>query len=77
MSSQMECRIGNQPVPSSMTFVYVYLCEQVFALSVLELGTLVGLSMGEGCDFYHDPFMGKRYGKSFYPVGRQEISIIC
>ncbi|KAJ7565005.1 hypothetical protein O6H91_02G044000 [Diphasiastrum complanatum] len=33
--------------------------KQVFALSVLELGTLLGLSPEEGCEFYHDPNMGK------------------
>ncbi|CAM6120938.1 unnamed protein product [Calypogeia fissa] len=33
--------------------------RQIIALSVLELGTLVGLSMGETCEFFHDPLMGK------------------
>ncbi|KAL3683791.1 hypothetical protein R1sor_001813 [Riccia sorocarpa] len=33
--------------------------KQIFALSVMELGHLVGLAPGESCEFFHDPNMGK------------------
>jgi hypothetical protein len=33
---------------------------QIFALSVLELGTLLSLDPNEPCEFFHDPFVGKR-----------------
>ncbi|BBN04072.1 protein MpWHIRLY [Marchantia polymorpha subsp. ruderalis] len=38
---------------------YDWNSKQIFALSVMELGTLVGLAPGESCEFYHDPNMGK------------------
>ncbi|KAJ7549553.1 hypothetical protein O6H91_07G058100 [Diphasiastrum complanatum] len=33
--------------------------KQIFALSVMELGTLIDLAPDGGCEFYHDPNMGK------------------
>jgi len=33
--------------------------KQIFALSVLELGTLLSLDPNEPCEFFHDPFVGK------------------
>ncbi|KAH9304420.1 hypothetical protein KI387_008824, partial [Taxus chinensis] len=33
--------------------------NQVFALSVSELGSLLSLSSNESCEFFHDPFMHK------------------
>lgn len=33
---------------------------QVFGLSIIEIGTLLSLSPSEQCEFFHDPFMGKR-----------------
>ncbi|CAH2037731.1 unnamed protein product, partial [Thlaspi arvense] len=34
--------------------------EFVFSLSVTEIGTLVSLGPRESCEFFHDPFKGKR-----------------
>eukprot|EP00249_Psilotum_nudum_P007152 c20346_g1_i1 orf=111-860(+) len=31
--------------------------KQTFALSTVEMGTLIGLASGEGCEFFHDPHM--------------------
>eukprot|EP00252_Welwitschia_mirabilis_P025580 TRINITY_DN805_c0_g1_i2.p1 TRINITY_DN805_c0_g1~~TRINITY_DN805_c0_g1_i2.p1 ORF type:complete len:291 (-),score=48.42 TRINITY_DN805_c0_g1_i2:191-1063(-) len=33
--------------------------KQIFALNVLELGTLLSLGPKDSCEFMHDPFMGK------------------
>lgn len=33
--------------------------KQVFALSISELGSLMGLRSNEGCEFFHDPHMCK------------------
>lgn len=37
---------------------YDWTHKQVMALSVVELGTIMGLTMAEGCEFFHDPHMG-------------------
>ncbi|KAF5945278.1 hypothetical protein HYC85_015506 [Camellia sinensis] len=34
--------------------------KQVFSLSVTEIGTLIGLGARDSCEFFHDPFKGKR-----------------
>lgn len=38
-----------------------FACLQVFSLSVTEVGNLVSLGARESCEFFHDPFKGKRY----------------
>eukprot|EP01018_Ginkgo_biloba_P010369 Gb_40890 [translate_table: standard] len=45
--------------PAVGTRQYDWSKKQVFALSVLELGTLLSLGPNESCEFFHDPFMGK------------------
>eukprot|EP00250_Pteridium_aquilinum_P000364 c10400_g1_i1 orf=123-746(+) len=44
--------------PSTGPRQYDWKRKQVLALSVVELGTLLGLTMSESCEFYHDPHMG-------------------
>lgn len=34
---------------------------QVFSLSVPEIGMLLSLGEKDSCEFFHDPFKGRRY----------------
>ncbi|GLJ31124.1 hypothetical protein SUGI_0623250 [Cryptomeria japonica] len=45
-------------VPAIGTRQYDWSKKQVFALSVVELGTLLSLDSNESCEFFHDPSMG-------------------
>jgi len=45
--------------PAVGTRQYDWSKKQIFALSVLELGTLLSLDPNEPCEFFHDPFVGK------------------
>jgi len=45
--------------PAVGTRQYDWSKKQIFALSVLELGTLLSFDPNEPCEFFHDPFMGK------------------
>jgi hypothetical protein len=43
---------------------------QVFSLSVWEIGTLLTLGPTDSCEFFHDPFKGRRlvsFDASYYP----------
>jgi hypothetical protein len=33
---------------------------KVFSLSVWEIGTLLTLGLTDSCEFFHDPFKGRR-----------------
>lgn len=39
---------------------------QVFTLSVTEIGTVMSLGAKDSCEFFHDPFKGKRYTLARY-----------
>lgn len=45
-----------------MNFFDVIQCYamQVFSLSVWEIGTLLTLGPTDSCEFFHDPFKGRR-----------------
>lgn len=45
--------------PAVGTRQYDWSKKQIFALSVLELGTLLSFDPKEPCEFFHDPFLGK------------------
>lgn len=45
--------------PAVGTRQYDWSKKQIFALSVLELGTLLSFDPNEPCEFFHDPFVGK------------------
>lgn len=44
--------------PSTGPRQYDWSRKQIFALSVIELGGLLGLTTSENCEFFHDPHMG-------------------
>lgn len=44
--------------PSTGPRQYDWSRKQILALSVVELGTILGLTMSESCEFFHDPNMG-------------------
>uniref|UniRef100_A0A453QN07 Single-stranded DNA-binding protein WHY1, chloroplastic n=1 Tax=Aegilops tauschii subsp. strangulata TaxID=200361 RepID=A0A453QN07_AEGTS len=39
---------------------YDWTRKQVFSLSVWEMGTLLTLGLTDSCEFFHDPFKGRR-----------------
>ncbi|KAJ7294113.1 hypothetical protein O6H91_20G027300 [Diphasiastrum complanatum] len=45
--------------PATSQRIYDWNKKQIFALSVTELGTLINLAPDGGCEFFHDPNMGK------------------
>ncbi|KAI4384238.1 hypothetical protein MLD38_002419 [Melastoma candidum] len=48
-----------QFAPASGVRVYDWSKKQVFSLSVVEIGTLIGLGARDSCEFFHDPFKGR------------------
>ncbi|GAY36578.1 hypothetical protein CUMW_023080 [Citrus unshiu] len=49
-----------QFAPAAGVRQYDWSRKQVFSLSVTEIGSLVALGARESCEFFHDPFKGKR-----------------
>ncbi|KAL2559272.1 Single-stranded DNA-binding protein WHY1 [Forsythia ovata] len=49
-----------QFAPSSGVRQYDWSRKQVFSLSVTEIGNLISLGAKDSCEFFHDPFKGKR-----------------
>lgn len=38
----------------------VFVCLQVFSLSVTEIGSIISLGAKDSCEFFHDPNKGRR-----------------
>ncbi|KAF4360871.1 hypothetical protein F8388_020024 [Cannabis sativa] len=53
-----------QFAPAAGVRVYDWSRKQVFSLSVTEIGNLVSLGATGSCEFFHDPFKGRRYNPS-------------
>ncbi|PWZ18032.1 Single-stranded DNA-binding protein WHY1, chloroplastic [Zea mays] len=49
-----------QFAPAVATRQYDWTRKQVFSLSVWEIGTLLTLGPTDSCEFFHDPFKGRR-----------------
>ncbi|TYJ00321.1 hypothetical protein E1A91_A13G079700v1 [Gossypium mustelinum] len=60
-----------QFAPAAGVRQYDWSRKQVFSLSVTEIGTLISLGMRESCEFFHDPFKGKRCSKQTSKRGRK------
>lgn len=62
-----------QFAPAAGVRQYDWSRKQVFSLSVTEIGTLVSLGTRESCEFFHDPFKGKRCSKQAFKHGREYL----
>uniref|UniRef100_A0A166EAC2 Uncharacterized protein n=1 Tax=Daucus carota subsp. sativus TaxID=79200 RepID=A0A166EAC2_DAUCS len=49
-----------QFAPAASVRQYDWSRKQVFLLSITEIGTLMSLGAKDSCEFFHDPFKGKR-----------------
>ncbi|KAB1208011.1 Single-stranded DNA-binding protein WHY1, chloroplastic [Morella rubra] len=55
-----------QFAPAAGVRQYDWNRKQVFSLSVTEIGNLVSLGARDSCEFFHDPFKGKRLFLIYY-----------